>query len=739
MTEQQEAELRQIRASQNALREQWARLEERLSAVEARTLPGLAPAENVPVVGRVLPPAEISAVPASREQPPYHPAAPAPDAVPESLEMQIGTVWLVRAGIVLLLTSLAFAGNYLYQNVVPHLGPGGKVALLYLAAAVLTGFGAWLERSRQAREIVGLQNYARVVLAGGLAAIYYVTYAAHYFPNLRVVQSALAAGLLLLGWAAFLVWLADRRESEILATFAILLAYYTSAISEIASFTLFSNLVLSAGAVYLMRRHLWRIFPFASLLATFGSYGFWHYFYVDPVWRVFDTHRGPLQSDGGFWLEGGFLLLYWALFTWAVFTTGDEMLPAPRRATFISLNNGAFFLLTTWILLGEYPNAFWKWSLVCGCVLAGLGEAGRRFRPPLERASENAYQLQGSLLITLGFIDYFSGWELSLILAVQSRILLAAALQRRRGLWLTFAWATGLAAFISAANVLLFGIIRGSGSAFSWITPLVVGAFFMEESWQCERLRRRTLADPGASAAAPHWPALLRGAAGCFGLLGAGMWYWLLETKITFEPALSPSLAMAAVALLLLGYVLRVAAIPFFAQGYLLAALYHWLYCYGGVPGWGTGSPPWWNVTVLIVAFLVFGQVVKLAPDLGIGTEAGRLSLALQIFTMVLGTLCGWCYVSRHLMLLHGSPFNMAARWSLYGAAVFVVGLLWRERVYRWLGLAILIATLGRVVLFDIWQIDLLERALSFLTLGAVLLGIGFFYSRFGSRVRDIL
>ena len=695
MTDDQEFELRRIRTEQDLLRQQWARLEERLTAVETAARGEPAPAAT-PVrepVRRPPPPLPM-AVTATVTQTPEALPEPPVEALPESLEMRIGTVWLVRAGIVLLLTSLAFAGNYLYQNVVPHLGPGGKVALLYLAAALLTGFGAWLERSRQAREVVGLQNYARVVLAGGLAAIYYVTYAAHYYPNLRVVESPLAAGLLLLGWAAFLVWLADRRASEILATFAILLAYYTSAINEIASFTLFSNLVLTAGAVYLMRRHLWRIFPFASLLATFGSYGYWHFVYVHPVWRAFDLGPQVLAAGGTFWLEGSFLLVYWALFTWAVFTTGDRLLPAARRVTFISLNNGAFFLLTAWLLLGDYPGAFWKWSLVFGVVLASLGEVGCRVRPPLVVASANAYQLQGSLLITLGFIDYFSGWQLSVALAVQSRVLLAAADRRRSALFLAFAWFTALAAFISAA----YGITAGNPpfhSLGSWITPLFVGAFLMEESWRCERLRLSALADPGATPQAADWPAMLPGVAGCFALLGAGVWYWLLEEKITLEVALSPGLAVAAVALLLLGYGLRVAAISFFAQAYLLTAQAHWLYSYSGVPDWGAGSPPWWNCVALIVLTLVFGQVVKLAPSMVSGTELGYLARALQICTMVLGTLCGWCYVGSHLALLRGSAFNVPARWSLYAAAVFIVGLALHERVYRWLGLLILGATLG--------------------------------------------
>ena len=108
--------------------------------------------------------------------------------------MQIGTTWLVRAGVVFLLTALAFAGSWLYYNIVPTLGPAAKLALMYLGAGALTGVGAWLERCRFAEGNESLRNYARVVLAGGLAAVYYVTYSAHWNPHLRVVHDPLRGG-----------------------------------------------------------------------------------------------------------------------------------------------------------------------------------------------------------------------------------------------------------------------------------------------------------------------------------------------------------------------------------------------------------------------------------------------------------------------------------------------------------------------------------------------------------------
>ena len=51
--------------------------------------------------------------------------------------MHLGTYWLVRIGIVMLLTGLVFFGNYAYQNFIVHFGPAGKVLLLYLASGAL--------------------------------------------------------------------------------------------------------------------------------------------------------------------------------------------------------------------------------------------------------------------------------------------------------------------------------------------------------------------------------------------------------------------------------------------------------------------------------------------------------------------------------------------------------------------------------------------------------------------------
>src|SRR5438034_207969 len=105
------------------------------------------------------------------------------------MEMMVGRFWLVRIGIVTLPTGFVFLGNYACKSWIATLGPGGKLALLTLAAMVLGGAALYLYRKHE-----GLRNYARVLGAGAGALGYYCAYAAHFVEHLRVITSPTAGG-----------------------------------------------------------------------------------------------------------------------------------------------------------------------------------------------------------------------------------------------------------------------------------------------------------------------------------------------------------------------------------------------------------------------------------------------------------------------------------------------------------------------------------------------------------------
>ena len=74
--------------------------------------------------------------------------------------------------------------------------------------------------------------------------------------------------------------------------------------------------------------------------------------------------------------------------------------------------------------------------------------------------------------------------------------------------------------------------------------------------------------------------------------------------------------------------------------------------------------------------------------------------------------------------------FAWSALWMLYGAALIVVGFRRHEPFLRWLALALLAVTVGKVFLFDLAVLERVYRILSFIGLGVLLLAISFAYQK---------
>lgn len=447
MNSAERQELENIRRRQTHLHESMGQLDERITSlakrmdapvVAAAAVPALPPPLPAPVCVEpvplppppvVVPPAPVPPlverqIPSSAVPPPEPVEPPVMEkpktlAVEEesSLELRVGTYWMSRIGIVILLTGLVFLGNYAYHQIVPMLGALGKLSLLGLAGVALAGLGAWLERSRES-----LISYGRVLMAGGAATLYYTAYAAHFVTGLQVIENPVLGGGLLLGLTGAFMWYADRRRSEAVAVPAVLLAYYTSAINSIGLFTLFSNLLLTGAAVLFLARHRWTRLSFASLTATYGSYAFWGF-----------SHFIQNQAPAGAGVGLTFLACYWVLFTVAVFVATPQAMSGASRVSFLLLNNVAFFVGAAFHFLRYQREGFWLFLLAYGVILLGLAALAARFRSE-ERELDGAYLAMGLGALTLGFCAKFTGPQLSVILAVESVALIP--LSRRRHGWL---------------------------------------------------------------------------------------------------------------------------------------------------------------------------------------------------------------------------------------------------------------------------------------------------------------
>lgn len=333
----------------------------------------------------------------------------------------MGTYWLPRIGMAVLLTGMVFLVTWSYQ----YLGRGGKVALSYLCCAALGGLGVWLEKK--------MPQFGRILQAGGLALTYFVTYAMHFSEALRVIENTALALSLLAVVVAGIVIVADRRKSALLAGMALFFGYYTSVISGVATFTLASNAVLAAAALWFLARNRWVPISYGAVLATYLTYMIW-------VWQL--NRWGDLDhlvwdagylSGEAFRLRAMFLSIYWLLFTAGGFLVNRDALTTPERNGLLTLNNLFFFLLFSLLMHHAHPGAQWQFHFSFGGALLLLAAlAYQRFQP--ERSIMDVLFLQGLAVATLGIVSYFEGGTLAAVLAVESLLVLWLAR------WMTSPW-----------------------------------------------------------------------------------------------------------------------------------------------------------------------------------------------------------------------------------------------------------------------------------------------------------
>ena len=517
------------------------------------------------------------------------PPEPAPSNPPRSFEMQLGTYWLVRVGIVMVLTGLVFFGNLAYHNYISRLGPAGKLALLYVASGLLLGAGWWWQR----QAVKGsLRNYAQVLFAGGWAALYFTTYAAHHVEVLRVIQSARLDGVLLLVCAGWMVWVSDRKKSEVMALFAVGLAYYTCIITRVGYFTLYSNLLLAVAAVSFLVRNRWAVLSFGSLVATYSAYGFWR-FYNGQTWQW-------ASPEEGLWSGTYFLIAYWVVFTAAVFLSRAQEFAGEKRATFLTLNNGAFFSMFLLTMLQVREGGFWRFALIYGVALLGLAEGARRVLAA-EPLAANSYLTQGLLLVTVGFISKFAGLQLALILAAESVVLLL--MSYRRGSMILRA-----GAYLAAGLAVGWGVdgMRLNDASGLWLA-MGLGALMLVNGMIAHR---RTLSDTEF---------LLRPQPSYFIVLA--MASWLVATwNNTARENFPLVMAGEAVLLTLSIYLLSVREITLFAQLYMVLAQMAWV----GTWFASVETQPWWKPALMVGLSLGLSHWWQKQRILGAKVDMGR-------------------------------------------------------------------------------------------------------------------
>ena len=342
---------------------------------------------------------------------------PAPVAAPtRSLEVQVGTWWATRIGALLAVICVVFFGVYVSQYSTPLI----RFLELLGAAVGMTCLGLWLGRRDE--------RFGGVVFAGGLALIYFASYAAYGIAPVRIIFSETLASWVQFATVVGLVFCGILRRSGPIAAMAIFFGYvacFFSFFAGLNDFALTANLLLAVAAVVFYTSRGW---PQPLQVAVPLTYAV---FAVLSVFGWFRTHditfaRGMMH-----------LLAYAGIFGVAdvLALKRDILMPSTQRKLVHVISSSAAVALGYLFTQTLFPESLPHFYFLFGAVL--LAGAAAYYAMNHRDALMHAYFIKGIALVTIGLVCVLGGWTRWIVLAVQSMALLLGA--KRSRLWVMHA------------------------------------------------------------------------------------------------------------------------------------------------------------------------------------------------------------------------------------------------------------------------------------------------------------
>ena len=539
-----------LRRQQDELQQTLARLNAQLGVLEGRAsghTNGVSP--NLPhlPLDAILPPIPPHADPATiiHDAPAtaFLPPPPlAPPARTPSIEFQFGR-WLMRIGALfgVIGLGLVFAWGPV-QKEVGHLGLLAVSAGFSIALVIM---GGRIERGGGASFLLG-----RTLTAIALAWLYLTAYTASYYEPLHVIDNPLLSGLLLVAWSLYVLRLAEQKKSQTIGAFAIALAYVSTAINPVGTFTMAADLLLAAtGAIFLLRNG-WTTVTTFSLIGTYGA--LLHRLLVDENGDfVLDT-----RGTSNFWPHAVYLVGAWLLFTAAGLLANSPTFRGAKRLAFITLNNASvagLLALSAWI--AGYGLSAVGWCLIdTGLVFLFTSRVAEIAElDPVDVMA--AYAAQGLALITGGVMIVFTGLTRGVILLIETFLLgVAAAFAGDRILTVS----TYVSAFFATMFLIWEMAVNGHHP---WLIGFGGALVMFINAW----------ASRGEVRNSPVARSTIGVSTSCYCILGLGLIYTALSTELS-DSALPPALAFTALAITFSIYYFAIYELPPLAQSLLVAA-----------------------------------------------------------------------------------------------------------------------------------------------------------------------
>jgi Predicted membrane protein (DUF2339) len=571
----------------------------------------------------------------------------------DELEETLGTNWLNKLGIIILVIGVALFIGYQLRT----LGPAGKDIVGLVVAAAMVGAGTLYERREQWRIL------ARAGIGGGWALAFFVAYAMRHVQAARVLDSNAWDLVLLLLVGAGMVAHTLKYRSQTVTGLAFVLAFLTVNANRGDLAGLCANVVLVIAIALIAVRLRWYELEVFGILAAFLT----HYYWLRPIIRPLPHPHGEFP---GYRLSSALLALYWLAFlaSYVVRQTGKRREEIVSAAAII-LNSGLFVWLMGY--QSAHPEKAFQFFLVAGAVEFAVGQLAVTRR----RAAFVLLTLIGTGLMATAFPFKFSHQSLSVLWLLQAETLFLAGVYLREVVFRRLGMAV---AFLAAGQILVADTrqVMDAGTALPHLAiPYFLAALILYFNAHVALRRWPELAGHKIDASAFRIASYVAAPLAVF-----GVWVACLD------PWTAVGWAVFGLVLVYSGFRWKVREVSI--EAYCVAAFVI-LRCLFVNLAEAWHGVPLRPVTVSLVAVLLY---VSSRWALGVGTFSRRLSEQIPAAYTWLGSM-----LAALLLWYELQPIGVAIGWTLLGLALFEIGMWRRSGPLRWQAYVAFLASFSRI------------------------------------------
>ncbi len=619
----------------------------------------------------------------------------------DTLESRIGGRGLLYIGMAALLFGVAFFVKYAFDN--EWINETTRVVLGGLLGAGMAAGGVVLARR-------GYDLYGQVVSGGGFVALYISIWAALNLYGLVTRPTAFVLMVVVTGVAALV---ADRLAAQALALVAVLGGFFTPAMvggERDAQVVLFTYLaILVAGTGLLADRHGWpRLTRVAYLLTLLVG------------WAWADVH----YTAAKYATTEAFLVVFAAMFGFQFWRDARDTNVRADPAPAVALATvPLIFHAWSVSILGPHSLPFLVYLMLftLGGVLVSV------------RWDKAWIRLAVFIAVTPALMVWLAthttpGWRVATVVVLLAQYVMYLAAQAERATRRDDAWPKADVVLFHASAMALFAGLYAVVDAFlpydtHWIA-IGLGAWFALLTWA---IRRHT-ADGAINALA----AMFAMAGFAIGLRFDDWWAvvgWGIEAGAIYWAGLRTGrdwMRWGGLAVLA-GTLARLGDVGFF----------------GTPAGFSAVFNPRAGATLSLVA-VIYAMSFFLRRRAGASVartlmEYAVLLVGANVLTVLLLSVEINSYW--HLRRPDDAAANLAllaslsVAWGVYGTALVIVGIMRRYAPIRYLAIALLLLTVGKVFLVDLSELGGVYRIIGFMGLGACLLLGAWLYQRY----RDVI